>query len=63
MHKLKINNKNVKDNQINGVIIKSLAIGGICVLVVFAASYYCMKRIVNALKNEELQISDLANGN
>lgn len=63
MHKLKINNKNVKDNQINGVIIKSLAIAGICVLVVFAASYYCMKRIVNALKNEELQISDLANGN
>ena len=55
--------KSIIDNQINGVIIKSLAIGGICVLVVFAASYYCMKRIVNALKNEELQISDLANGN
>ena len=55
--------KSVIDDQINWVIIKFLAIGGACILVVFAMSYYCIKRIVCALKNEEAQISDLANGN
>ena len=54
--------KRLVDSKINNAILQSVVIGGVCILIVLIGAYYCIKRIVNALKSEELQINDLSNG-